>query len=119
MDDPKMKPRTVAPDEHCEVIGPDDDCEVSEVCDRPGGVRGTNLGRSDEPRARAALKAAGKEADTACTPAERDEAQTVDLASLSDLDLVMHYETTAPDDPQADRIANEMQARGLDYPGAP
>lgn len=106
MKDDKMK---------AEVTGPDEDCDVWLNLERPGRVKSINLGHPDQPIAHAALSAAGKEADVSCTPALSDEGEAADLASLTDGELIMHYETTAPDDPQVDRIANEMQERGLDY----
>jgi hypothetical protein len=104
---------------NAEVTGPDDDCDVWLNLDRPGHQRSINLGHPDQPIAHAALEAAGKDADVACTPADGGEGEAVDLASLTDVELIMYYETTAPDDPHADRIANEMEARGLDYPEVP
>lgn len=38
-----------------------------------------------------------------------------DLSSLSDQDLVKLYCSKEPDDPDVDRIANEMEARGVDF----
>jgi hypothetical protein len=76
-------------------------------------------GRPDQPADNAAPEAAGEEADPACTPVPHAPADPQDLATLSDIQLIILYETTAPDDAQVDRIANEMESRGLDYPEAP
>lgn len=38
-----------------------------------------------------------------------------DLSKLDDLELVKLYCSKAPDDPDVDRIANEMEARGVDF----
>lgn len=38
-----------------------------------------------------------------------------DLSKLSDLELVKLYASKEPDDPDVDRIANEMEARGVDF----
>ncbi|WP_268963673.1 hypothetical protein [Rhizorhabdus histidinilytica] len=37
-----------------------------------------------------------------------------DLSKLSDADLVKLYESLEPDDPRVDRVASEMEARGVD-----
>lgn len=37
------------------------------------------------------------------------------LSKLSDRDLIKLYESKQPDDPDVDRIANEMEARGVDF----
>ena len=38
-----------------------------------------------------------------------------DLAQLTDLQLVKLYCSKEPEDPDVDRIANEMEARGVDF----
>lgn len=38
-----------------------------------------------------------------------------DLSKLTDLELIRLYESKQPDDPDVDRIANEMEARGVDF----
>lgn len=40
------------------------------------------------------------------------------LFALSDFELIKLYQSKEADDPEIDRIANEMQARGLEYPAA-
>lgn len=116
MDDPKNRPRAAEPEENCEIIGPDADCQGWKLCeDRQGHSHGDNLGTPDQPEARDALRAARKDPDAPCTPAEH-EPITQDLTTLDDDTLIMFYDSTAPDDPDLDRIANEMEARGLDYP---
>ncbi len=103
-----------------EVSGPDDDCDVwLDLMRENGRSSSINLGHPDQPIAHAAMEAAGKDADVSCTPAEPAEGEPADLASLTDIELIVHFETARPDDPQADRIANEMEARGLDYPEVP
>ncbi|WP_296625921.1 hypothetical protein [Rhizorhabdus sp.] len=38
-----------------------------------------------------------------------------DLNQLTDAELVKLYESKQPDDPDVDRVANEMEARGIDF----
>lgn len=38
-----------------------------------------------------------------------------DLTKLTDAELVALYSSKEPDDPDIDRIANEMEARGVDF----
>ncbi len=37
-----------------------------------------------------------------------------DLSQLTDADLVKLYESLEPDDPRVDRVASEMEVRGVD-----
>ncbi len=37
-----------------------------------------------------------------------------DLSTLTDLELVAAYNALEVDDPEVDRLANEMEARGID-----
>lgn len=37
-----------------------------------------------------------------------------DLSKLTDAELIALYSSKEPDDPDVDRIANEMEARGVD-----
>lgn len=38
-----------------------------------------------------------------------------DITKLSDVELYQLYCSKEPDDPDVDRIANEMEARGIDF----
>ena len=42
----------------------------------------------------------------------------LDLAKLSDVELIKLYEAKTAADPDIDRLANEMGERGIDFPPA-
>ncbi len=109
-----MKPEKMK----AEAPHPDDDWGVWLNIEIEGGSYSSiNPGHADEPIALGALDAGEKEVDPACTPVPHMPATPVDLEGLTDIELIIHYEKTAPDDPQGDRISDEMEVRGLDYPG--
>jgi len=101
-------------DMKAEVSGPDDDCDVWLNLSRKAHSTSINLGNPDQPIAHVALEAAGKDADAECHVENQPKRSHEDLTALSNDQLIMRYDSTAPDDPEVDRIANEMQSRGID-----